>query len=524
MARMGTVKYPALPNLAVVRLTTDIARLSASERVCIPILIQAADLMEDIYWRQVIGPRDEFLASLSDPGLSRKVEINAGPWDRLANDAPFVPGFGERPPGVQFYPADMTVAELERAAAQSVGQPLQSAYTLVRRDEAGHLRALPYHVAFEVQTRAAASYLRRAAQLAEDPGLRRYLDLRAAALESDDYRASDEAWMEMKDNTLDVVIGPIELYDDKLCGYKASHQAIVLVKDRAWSERLVRYTALLPSLQAALPVAPEYRAEAPGLDSDLNVYDAIYHAGFANRPPTASAINLPNDADVVLAKGTRRLQLKNVMRAKFEAIVHPIAEVILAEDELETLSFDAWFEGVMFHEIAHGLGVHRTIDGTTTVQLALRELATAVEEQKADALGQFMLQWIGARGETDLEPATAHLVAHVTDLFRLLRFGGANAYAKISASELNFLVSRGGIARTAEGRYQILVSPAVQAFEDMAERLLTIQGDGDRSAAADWYRTTGGGDGFVEDLERVAEAAIPTDVVYEQGLEVLSLA
>ena len=198
---------------------------------------------------------------------------------------------------------------------------------MVRRDGDGGLEAVPYRVAFEDDVLAAATSLREAATLAEDAGLRRYLELRATALETDEYRASDDAWMDMKTNTVDIVVGPIEVYDDKLFAYKTSHVGIVLIKDREWSGRLARYADLLPSLQARLPVPEAYRAEQPGVDADLNVYDAIYHAGFANARPTSSAINLPNDEAVALDKGTRRLQLRNVMRAKFDAIVTPIADL-----------------------------------------------------------------------------------------------------------------------------------------------------------------------------------------------------
>jgi hypothetical protein len=521
---MGPVVDAALPNLATVRLTTDLAPLTAHERTMLPILIEAADLMEDVYWREVVGPREEALASVQDPRLRRKFEINAGPWDRLSGDEPFIPNVGERPKGARFYPPDMTVEEFDRAADKEAGEAFRGTYTIVRRDVGGRLEAVPYHVAFATQSRRAADLLRQAARLADDAGLRRYLEVRATALETDDYRPSDEAWMDMKSNRVDIVIGPIEVYDDKLLGCKASHQAIVLIRDLAWSQRLIRYRAMLPRLQAALPVPSTYQSEEPGLDADLNVYDAVYHSGFANRPPVASAINLPNDEEVALTKGTRRLQLKNVMRAKFEAIVVPIARAILPEDQLAALTFDAWFEGIMFHEIAHGLGLHHTIDRKRTVRHALRDQATAVEEQKADVLGQFMLQWLAENDEPDHAPRLGHVVAHVTDFFRLLRFGGASPYARISASELTYLIARGGVERDNAGRYRVDVELASAAFAQMATRLLTIQGDGDHAGAIRWYEETGrSGTGFRAEIERLAKSTIPIDVVFEQGPDVLGL-
>src|SRR5690606_39231851 len=259
-----------------------------------------------------------------------------------------------KPAGANFYPADMTQEEFEAAAASNTD--LRNLYTLVRRDSSGKLVAVPYHVAFADNLQRAADKLREAARLADDEGLRRYLELRAEALLTDDFHASDLAWMDMKNNTIDVVIGPIETYEDQLYGYKAAYEAYVLVKDQEWSRRLARYAELLPALQRGLPVPDEYKQESPGSDSDLNAYDVIYYAGDANAGSKTIAINLPNDEQVQLEKGTRRLQLKNAMQAKFEQILVPIANEIIAEDQRSHVTFDAFFGNTMFHEVAHGLG------------------------------------------------------------------------------------------------------------------------------------------------------------------------
>jgi len=522
---VGDASDAALARYATVRLTSDLSGLTENERAMIPILVHAAERMNDIYWLEMFGPRDSLLGSISDPSLRRQVEINYGPWDRLAGDAPFVPGVGPRPKGARFYPTDMTVDEFEAAADQDNDERLRSHYTIVARNAEGRVEAVPYHRAFQREVHAAATLLREAAALADDVGLRRYLELRATALETDDYRASDEAWMDMKSNTLDIVIGPIEVYDDKLFGYKASHEGIVLVKDREWSGRLAHYADLLPSLQAALPVPPAYRSERPGMDADLNAYDAIYCAGHANAEPVL-AINLPNDEEVALARGTRRLQLKNVMRAKFDAIVRPIADLLLAEDERTYLTFDAWFEIAMFHEIAHGLGIQRTLDGRDTVRRALREQAIPLEEQKADVVGLFTLARLNESGERGIAPTIGHHVAHLVDFCRMLRFGGASPYALSAASQLNFLVTHGAVLRdAASGTYRIDADRVEPAVEEMATRMLTLQGDGDYEGVVAWYEATGAvGDDQRRDLDRLAGRGVPIDVIYEQGLEVLGLA
>ena len=306
---------PVRPAIyAPFRLTADLSSLSPEERRMLGLFIDAAQIMDGLFWRQAYGDRDQLLNGIEDLARDSSPIINYGPWDRLEDNRPFVPGVGAKPEGAAFYPPDMSREEFERA--QLPGK--DSLYTFVTRDPNGALALVPYDVGFAAELRQAATLLTQAAALAARPGLRNYLELRADALTSDDYRASDMAWMDMKDNRIDLVIGPIETYEDQLFGYKAAYEAYVLVKDIEWSERLARYAAFLPDLQRGLPVPDAYKAEAAGSDSDLNAYDVIYYAGDCNAGAKTIAINLPNDEQVQLAKGTRRLQLKNAMRAKFD--------------------------------------------------------------------------------------------------------------------------------------------------------------------------------------------------------------
>ena len=369
---MGTRER--LAKYTTVRLTTDMKALSAEDAQALPLLIDAAREMDEIFWMQAYGDKSALLASAADPGLRRFIEINYGPWDRLEGNEPFVPGAGPRPYGATFYPADMTKEEFETAAAESPARraELQSLYTVVRRDAQGKLIAVPYSKVYADHLSKAAASMRRAAAKVEDAGLKRYLELRAEALLTDRYQPSDLAWLEMKDNLLDLVIGPIETYEDALFGYKAAYEAYVLVKDREWSRRLARYASLLPELQKRLPVPDAYKKEAPGTDSDLNAYDVVYYAGDANAGGKTIAINLPNDEQVQLTKGTRRLQLKNAMRAKFDKIMVPIAGKLIAPDQRRHVTFDAFFANTMFHEVAHGLGIKNTVNGKGTVHADMK--------------------------------------------------------------------------------------------------------------------------------------------------------
>jgi hypothetical protein len=524
----GPTVADRLARYTSVRLTADLSALSERERRMIPLLIRAAQEMDSIYWRQVYPGRDSLLATLRDSATRAFVLLNYGPWDRLDGNQPFVPGVGPRPDGAAFYPADVTKAELETAAkaASDSGASLRSLYTMVRRDSSGGLTAEPYHEAFAAASGRAAAHLREAAALADDKGLKRYLELRARALETDDYRPSDLAWMDMKRNGVDIVIGPIETYDDGLLGYKAAHEAFVLVKDREWSERLGRYARLLPGLQRALPVPAAYKREKPGSDADLNAYDAVYYTGQANAGSKSIAINLPNDEQVQLEKGTRRLQIKNTMRAKFDRILVPIADELIVEEQRRHIQFDAFFANVMFHEVAHGLGVKNTIAGGGTVRDALKEQAGALEEGKADVLGLFMITRLQEQGELGDVNIDDNYVTFLAGIFRSIRFGAASAHGRANAAELSFLEERGAFTRdSASGRYRVDFPRMRAAVDSMAGVILRYQGDGDYRGVRDFMAVRTRIPAPLQgDLDRLATEGIPVDVVFEQGVDVMTAA
>lgn len=512
-----------LARYTSVRLTTDLP-LSDRERRMIPLLIQAAQEMDAIFRMQGYGNLDSLLASIPDPRVRRYTEINYGPWDRLAGNAPFIPGTGPKPDGANAYPADMTRQEFEAQAAAGGARAdsLRSLYTLVRRGPGGQITTVPYHVAFAPQLRRAADRLRQAAALADDAGLRRYLELRADALLTDQYQPSDMAWLDMKTNPLDIVIGPIETYEDALYGYKASYEAYVLIKDPEWSRRLSRYAALLPGLQQGLPVPEAYRRETPGTDSELNAYDVVYYAGEANAGGKTIAINLPNDEEVQLAKGTRRLQLRNAMRAKFDRILVPIAEMLIAPDQRRHITFDAFFANTMFHEVAHGLGIKNTINGRGTVREALRDQASALEEGKADVLGLYMITRLNGMGEIEGD-VTDSYVTFLASIFRSVRFGASSAHGRANIARFNYFKERGAFSRdAATGTYRVDAERMRLAMNALSEQILRYQGDGDYAGVQAFMERYGQVDPELQrDLDRLGAAGIPVDVVFEQGTAVL---
>ncbi|WP_345161386.1 dipeptidyl-peptidase 3 family protein [Pontibacter saemangeumensis] len=509
-----------LEMYTTVRLTSDLEGLSAKEKQMIPLLIEAADIMNGLFWYEAYEQRDSLLNALGSDAAKRYVQINYGPWDRLNNNEPFIAGVGPKPDGANFYPADMTKEEFEQADLPDK----TSQYTFLRRDASGKLVTVPYHVQFQAEVQRAADLLKQAAALAEDAGLKKYLTLRAEALLTDNYQPSDLAWMDMKNNRLDVVIGPIETYEDKLFGYKAAHEAYVLVKDMEWSERLAKYAAFLPELQRGLPVAAPYKKETPGTDSDLNAYDVVYYAGDSNAGSKTIAINLPNDEEVQLKRGTRRLQLKNAMRAKFDKIMVPIAGELIAEDQQQHVTFDAFFANTMFHEVAHGLGIKNTINGKGTVREALKEQASALEEGKADILGLYMITQLHEKGEVEgsLED---YYTTFLAGIFRSVRFGAASAHGKANMVRFNFFRDNGAFERDEQsGRYRVNYVKMREAMNKLSEKILTLQGDGDYAGVGQLLDQQGQISPQLQtDLNRLSKASTPVDIVFEQGVDVLGL-
>ncbi len=346
--------------------------------------------------------------------------------------------------------------------------------------------------------------------LSEDPGLAKYLDLRAKALLTDDYKPSDLAWMDMRDNRLDIVIGPIESYEDQLAGIKTSAEAYVLVKDLDWSKRLLRYTSVLPELQKGLPVPAEYKKEKPGSGADLAAYDVVFYAGDCNAGSKTIAINLPNDESVQLEKGTRRVQLKNAIKAKFDSILKPIANLMIVPEQKDQVTFEAFFADTMFHEVAHGLGIKNTIDGKTTVREALGEHYAALEEGKADVLGLYMIHSLEKKGEDVGATAEAADVTFVAGIFRSIRFGAASAHGVANLIRFNYFKEKGAFTRNADGRYQIDYPKLRQAANDLSEKILRLQGDGNKQAVADFVAKYGQIDATLKgDLDRINTAEHP---------------
>lgn len=502
-------------------LTADLSHLSDRQRHMIELLIEAAEIMDELFWRQAYpGDKDQLLAAIVDPAARKFAEINYGPWDRLNGNQPFLQGFEAKPAGANYYPTDMSKAEFEQAEFTNK----IDLYSMVRRNADGQLEAIPYNIIFAPLLTRAAELLREAAEYAEDPDFKQYLLMRAEAFSNNDYQPSDMAWMEMTNNKVDVVIGPIETYEDQLYGYRAGFEAYVLVKDLVWSEKLAHYAHYLPALQQGLPVAEAYKAEVPGAGAQLNAYDVVYYAGHSNAGSKTIAINLPNDEQVQLEKGTRRLQLKNAMRAKFDAIMLPIAAELIVPEQRQHVTFDAFFANTMFHEVAHGLGIKNLVGQQGTVREALKETASALEEGKADILGLYMVTQLLEQGVITEGQLDDYYTTFLAGIFRSVRFGASSAHGKANMIRFNYFAAAGAFSRNEQGQYAVDMVNMRNAMNSLSEKILTLQGNGDYAGVVALFDQLGSIDAQLQvDLDRLAAANIPVDITFSQGKQVLGL-
>lgn len=502
-----------------VKLTTNLNELTVNERKILPLLIQAAKIMDDLFWKQAYPQRDSLLGTIKDEKTRAFVAINYGPWDRLNGDKPFVEGIGPKPAASSFYPAGMTREELEKSEVKDK----TGLYSVIQRDTAGKLISVPYHLLYAAELQKASNLLKQAALLAEDTGFKKYLNLRADALVTDVYAPSDYAWLEMKTNTLDIIIGPIENYEDKLLNARAAYEAYVLVKDKVWSKRLSKYVAMLPELQQGLPVEAKYKREKPGTDAELNAYDVLYYAGDCNAGSKTIAVNLPNDEVIQQKKGTRRSQLKNAMKAKFDKILVPVAKELIDKEQQQYIDFDAFFANVMFHEVAHGLGIKKTITGKGFVKEALQEQYSWLEEGKADVLGLYMVTGLLKKGELQGDIKTFY-TTYMAGILRSVRFGAASAHGKANMQCFNFFKENGAFIRNGDGTYKVDFSKFEGAMNKLSRLIITMQGNGDKAAvAASQKKMAIISTELQADLDKLTKRGIPVDIIFEQGVDVLGV-
>jgi hypothetical protein len=513
-----------LQAYAPVKLQADLSALSPGDKEALQKLVVAVASADAIYWKQM-GPQAlearAAFASATDPvdQLYRDfVAINYGPFDIRSDMERFVdtPTGGPRLPGVGFYPADMTREEFETRIKTHPGlkDEFEKPNTVIRRID-GTLVAIPYERLYVDDLEPAARALQEAAALVGSPSLRRYLSLRSEALLKGEYYPSDLAWLEVKDNAIDVVIGPIETYDDGLMGLKASFEAAALVKDARGSRALDVYLRHLDGMSQALPVDAKYRKASVGAGNVLEIVNVVRFGGDFNAGIKTVAASLPNDERVIQEKGAKKQIYRNVLEAKFDAILQPIATLALAKKDVPLVTREAFVTNVLLHELSHTLGVEYVAGSKDlTVRRALKERYAAIEEAKADVVGLFDLAYLKAQGvftdaETEENDAT-----YLAGLLRSVRFGTQEAHGRGTAVQLNFLLRAGGVQFDAKkGEYSLNPKKFDAALAALARELLEIEGTGDYDRAGRLLSKDGELDAATREILKRFES-VPVDVVF----------
>jgi len=490
-------------------LRVDTSKLSTADRQALVKLIQAGGIMNDIFLMQYWSGNPALYARLQkDTTPLGKVRlqyfwINKSPWSVLDGFKAFLPGVpAEKPMGANFYPADMTRENFESWAASLPKEEQEQAkgfFTVIRwkGDSAaksrGELVAVPYSEAYKDDLTRAANLLREAANLTDNPSLKNFLNLRADAFLSNDYYASDLAWMDV-DAPIDITIGPYETYDDELFGYKAAFETFLYLRDDEETTKLSALSTHLQEIEDNLPIDPKYRNPKLGSAAPIRVVDQILCAGDGNRGIATAAYNLPNDERVVQQKGSKRVMLKNVQEAKFRNVLLPIARKMLSASARLDVNFESFFTHIVAHELMHGLGPHQIeVDGRdTTVRKELKEVYSAIEEAKADITGLFALQYMmDHANEMKLssllpsdEAAQRQLyTTYLASMFRSLRFGLSDAHGKGMAIQFNYLMDKGAFSQQADGTFAADIEKFKQAVHDLDHDLLTLEAQGDYEGA-----------------------------------------
>jgi hypothetical protein len=348
--------------------------------------------------------------------------------------------------------------------------------------------------------------------------------LRADALVTDNYQPSDFAWMEMQNTNIDFVVGAIENYEDAMNGYKAAYESFILLKDIEWSKKLEKYAAMLPDLQKGLPIDAEYKKDVPGSKADMNAYDVIYYAGDCNAGSKTIAINLPNDEEVHVKFGSRKLQLKNSMKAKFDKILVPISELLIDPDQRKYITFTAFFENTMFHEVGHAMGIKNTINGKGTVREALQEQYSAIEEGKADIMGLYLVTKLYEMGELSEGEVMDNYVTFFAGIFRSSRFGAASSHGKANMMRFNYFEEQQAFTRNEDGTYTVNFDKTYDAMISLMQKILIIEGNGDYEAAKSWVEEAAMIPPALQaDLDRLNSSNIPVDIVFKQGPALVGL-
>jgi hypothetical protein len=482
-------------------LTADLSALSASDRTVLKHLIQAAQVMDALFLRQVWAGNETRLYDLlkdeSELGRARlhAFVLNKGPWSRLDHNEPILTGVPAKPAAANFYPAGATKEEVERwigglppaERARATGF-----FTTIRRAPDGRFTAVPYSVEYQGELELAAMHLRTAASATTDQTLKVFLEARADAFISNDYYASDVKWMELG-SAIEPTIGPYEVYEDEWFNYKAAFEAFITVKDQAESAQLQKFSGALQAIEDHLPIDPSLRNPKLGALAPIAVVNTVFSAGDANRGVQTAAFNLPNDERVIREKGSKRVMLKNNQQAKFDKVLVPISRIALSPADQGRVAFDAFFTHILMHELMHGLGPHDvSVEGrSTTVRQELKDTYSAIEEAKADISGLFALQFLVDQGQLPKQFEETMYTTFLASAFRSIRFGINEAHGRGQAIQLNYLLDQGGFTLNGDGTFSVDASRIREGVTALTRDIMTLQAEGSYQKARAMIDTLG---------------------------------
>jgi Peptidase family M49 len=499
-ALVSAAPLPGLPELKAAAeqlvptpITVEVSGMPASERKTLARLVQAARVMDPLFLRQSWAGSEAWLVKLArdttplGQARLRLFLLNQGPWDRLAHDAPFLPGVPPKPASGNFYPAGATKEDVSRWLSTLSPEDrarASSFFTTIRRAPNGSFTIVPYSLEYQGELARAAELLREAAAATQQPALRSFLEKRAAALLTDDYAESDVAWMQL-DTTIDPTFGPYETYEDEWFNQKAAFTAYITVVDAKETEKLKRFSSQLQALENALPMEDRFKNPKIGALAPIRVVNSVFAAGDANRGVQTAAYNLPNDERTVAAHGSKRILLRNIDLAKFEKTLVPIAKIGIAPDLVRSVQFDPFFTQILMHELMHGIGPQRIVlnGRESTPRAELQELSGTIEECKADVVGIWAMQRLVSQRQLPAEMGKTLGPTVLAGMFRSIRFGLNEAHGKGTAVQLNWLLDAGAFKVAPDGRFTLVPEKLGPAIESLARELLTIEATGDKPRA-----------------------------------------
>ena len=502
-----------------IKLTTDISQLSDNEKEMLTIFIDISKIIDDIFWQQNFGKKEDILNNISGQDTLEFVKLNYGPWDIIEGKKSIIPGYDEKPLGAQFYPKDIKYLPFINLKAEGKLSP----YTLIKRDDSGDLYITAYHNAYKEDLEKISELMLKASELTDNEQFATYLKARAEALLIDKYLASDQAWMQVKDNKLDFLIGPVETRLDNFFHNKAAYETYVLIRNEKLSEKAKSYARLLTNFQQCLPMDKSYKEQPLTQDIDFGVYDAVYYAGISNYGGKMLSLNRPYDIQVLKKYGSRKMMFKNVMDAKLNNILMPIAKIMIDSTQVNMITSNAFSEENLLYEIGDKLGFNKTLKGDK-VKDALKDYYTIIDKTRADLVKLYLAKELKNLGEIDASQLEQHYLTYVANVFRIVRLGDGIPEAKAGMLIFNFFIEKKAVTRNENGTYFVNFEKMNNSIEELTTLIHKIEQDGDYKKAKEIVTDKAMiKEPIKTDINKIHEQGVPIDVRFKQGKEVLGL-